>query len=610
MRALWLCLLVTTAVLAVPSSGDERRDPMEGWHFRFKQFPIGAWWGPGATEPEMRLYSDAGFNLVMMGRYMEGERYGDADALRHELDLAGQFGLGAMVDTYTKNDRPWGGTAGPYEPHPIHHAASLLEFQWLEEHYGSHPALVGYMIGDDQGQVSERTRACTDYLREHSPDLFPWLCGWISPEDLAANGNPISDPQIYPTLYNWDQPAEAQAQSYATAYAGYMRECQEHGVLFWPMFNTSCGEPNPDPARDLGWCPSDSLVRFPTYLALAYGAQGIWYFTYGGGAISRTGEWDTPEKARSALTPLYPVVKEANLRIAAWGPKLLGTEPAGLFGTAFGAKGSGWPFPVEDEAGAPGAAEALAQPAVGKLVEEMSPDLVVGILTKDGHSPLAMVVDCRTSKGFGDVPARQVTVRFAPPVAGTLVLEGGQAKPVAGPEVGLRLKPGEGQLLELRGARRLDDLCEAGAIYAPETPAAAVAPVRASAADLASVRAAKLRIDVYGSDGGEFAAKYIELNGERIAQVPANTGDRWRLCVIDLTPEQIHLLRPVNRVVIRTESGDAWKFRNLCLAVRLPTGAWGVTNAEATVHSVANWAYSEGETWGADGVAGPMELGF
>ena len=41
----------------------------------------------------------------------------------------------------------------------------------------------------------------------------------------------------------------------------------------------------------------------------------------------------TEQEVRKALTPLYPVAKRANLRVAAWGPKLLGRKASGLFGT-------------------------------------------------------------------------------------------------------------------------------------------------------------------------------------------------------------------------------------------------------------------------------------
>ena len=219
--------------------------PRANWDFKFRDFVIGAWWGPGATDAQMKLYRQCGFNVVMSGRYMQLGDYADADKGIKELDLARKYGLGVMFDTYTMNNRPWGGKVGPTDSHPSHHPASLPELQWLYRKLGRHPALVGFMIGDDQGQVSQRAADCTRFLHDQPrPHLFPWLCGWISPTNLAAHNNPIEDPQIYPTLYSWRLPAEELARQYAAAYASISRACRDSGVIFWPMFNVQ--PPNAD----------------------------------------------------------------------------------------------------------------------------------------------------------------------------------------------------------------------------------------------------------------------------------------------------------------------------------------------------------------------------
>jgi len=183
---------------------------VDRWQFRYPGFVIGAWWGPDATDAELRLYHEAGFNVVMAGRYMQLDDYADPEKGVRELDLARKHRLWVMFDTYTKNDRPWGGKRSeePYE-HPLHHPASLLELQWLYERLGKHPALLGFMIGDDQGEVTPRAAQCTRFLFEQpKPHLIPWLCGWIPPENLARHNNPIANPQIYPTLYEWQLSAE------------------------------------------------------------------------------------------------------------------------------------------------------------------------------------------------------------------------------------------------------------------------------------------------------------------------------------------------------------------------------------------------------------------
>lgn len=90
-------------------------------------------------------------------------------------------------------------------------------------------------------------------------------------------------------------------------------------------------------------------------------------------------------------------------------------------------------------------------PKSGRLVESMSNDMLVGILTKEKSTPLAMVVDKRTSKFYGLVLPREVEVRFSPSVTSITVLSGKRPEVVQGNVVKLKLKAGEGQLLELTG---------------------------------------------------------------------------------------------------------------------------------------------------------------
>ncbi|MEJ5251584.1 MAG: hypothetical protein HPY54_06365 [Chthonomonadetes bacterium] len=408
--------------------------PIDVWQFRYRGFVIGAWWGPAASDPALRLYREAGFNVVMAGRYMQMDGYGDADRGMRELDMAHRHRLWVMFDTYTMNDRPWGGRRWeePYD-HPTHHPASLAELQWLYERIGRHPALLGFMIGDDQGEVSPRAQACTRFLFEQGkPHLMPWLCGWIPPENLARHNNPICNPQIYPTLYERQLPAEQLALRYVSAYASYSRQCRQYGVLFCPMFNATF----PPSER------TDSLVRFPAYLALAYGAKGIWYFTYSmdnDTAIQRYGHYQTLEEAKRSLTPLYPVVKEINGRIALWGEKVLGHECARVYCTAFQRE----QIPADNPP--------FVRPAEGETVQAMHDDLLAGVLEQKGKPPLVMALDCRASKGWNDLPPREVEIRFAREVTQILVYEGRQPRTLRGNVARLTLQAGGGQLLELRG---------------------------------------------------------------------------------------------------------------------------------------------------------------
>lgn len=402
------------------------------WDFRYKGFLIGAWWGPSATDAELKLYREAGFNVVMVGRYMQLDDYADIEKCIKELDLAKKYGLWVMFDTYTKNDHPWGGKAWkePYD-HPFHHASSLEELVWLYDKIGNHPALLGFMIGDDQGEVTPRTDDCTNFLlRQPKPHLMPWLCGWIPPKNLAEHNNPIANPQIYPTLYEWNLSADILAIRYISAYANWGIECRKYGVIFWPMFNVA-----PPPGTD--YLPSDSLARFPAYLALAFGAEGIWYFLYNGGGIQRYGQYSTEEEVRRALTPLYRVVKKVNNRISAWGDKVVGRECIAVFSTA---------FPHYSEMSK---IEGFKKPGKGELIEDMDENLIAGVLTKKKENKLVMVVDCRVSKNWGDIKDREVNIRFSSAVKRVAILEEAKSRIISGNRVTLTLEAGGGQMLEI-----------------------------------------------------------------------------------------------------------------------------------------------------------------
>jgi len=113
---------------------------------------------------------------------------------------------------------------------------------------------------------------------------------------------------------------------------------------------------------------------------------------------------------------------------------------------------------------------------------------------------------------------------------------------------------------------------------------------------------------VFGSNGGKYADKWVYLNGVRIAQVPVTNRDAWVLTAFELSADQVALLKPVNEVVITNEGGDAWKFRNVALALRRPDGTWVRSAVASQVFSTPGWAHSEGTPFGSNGKAGPIQI--
>lgn len=131
--------------------------------------------------------------------------------------------------------------------------------------------------------------------------------------------------------------------------------------------------------------------------------------------------------------------------------------------------------------------------------------------------------------------------------------------------------------------------------------------------DLRSLKAAKLRIRVFDVNPEEqYQGKYIWLNGQKLAPIPANRGElsAWQETIIDLKPDQLELLKLRNQLQLDTAGGDCFKFSGLCLAVQLADGTWIESNSDAGVYSsVAGWEYTEGTVF-RDGRSPTIELIF
>jgi autotransporter-associated beta strand protein len=410
-----------------------------GWNFKMTNFVIGAWAGPSISEAEIKAYAAANFNTVMVGRYMDVEGavegwYTDPLHVQQGLDFAQKYGLGVFIDCYTQNGHPWGGL--PVSSGGGQHAFNLEEFQWVHARWGQHPAMVGYLLGDDQGSVDGRMTAIAAYMRTTCPQLFPWISGFCTGPTLYYNGVPSSSQEIYPTLYSWGNSADQHVHDYCDAYFYYGRSLQSYGLPFWPMPNI---------------CGSDSLNRFPAYASLAFGSKGVLYFCYAYGCFQQSGPFWTDAAVQAAQTPQYAVGKEMNRRLASWSAWAMDRTSSGLFGT----------LPIR--------CSGVTAPATNKLVAAMSDRLLVGVLTKPGTNPVVMVVNALTSKNLNDLPQRTVTIQFHPQVTGINIIENGVSTHTNGNVVTFSIDPGSGQLLELEGAQ-LYQLSAAAAIYGAALP--------------------------------------------------------------------------------------------------------------------------------------------
>ncbi len=402
--------LLVVLIACMPAAADGFPNPRAGWSFDFQDFVISAWSPPAPTDAEYAVYRRAGFNLVMSPRY---------EGLSDALMAAGRHELWVILDTYTPNDRPWGGNAASYTPHPSHHPATLPELKWLHRLYGEDPALAGYLLGDDQGALPPEMIEVTEWMHTHTPHLIPWICqNDMSPASLARNRNPFFNPQIYPTLYNANASAIDQCRALCADYERLKTGSQLYKLVMWPMFNVDGVE-------------SDSITRFQVNSAIAYGAQGLWYFTYANGLQKGTGG-KTEEEVKASLRPIWAAAAETNNKVAQWGSRLLGRQCAAVYAT-------GWELFNSIE------------PGKGRLIEEMSDDLIAGVLTTPGEPPLVMIVDKRVDKAFQALPPQNCRIQFSDAVHGIEIIQADHNDPIRTNILELQLPAGGGQLVALHG---------------------------------------------------------------------------------------------------------------------------------------------------------------
>jgi hypothetical protein len=133
-----------------------------------------------------------------------------------------------------------------------------------------------------------------------------------------------------------------------------------------------------------------------------------------------------------------------------------------------------------------------------------------------------------------------------------------------------------------------------------------------SADQLKTITAAKLRIDLFGSDGGAYANKRVLCNGEPILTLPANKhGDTWEDFVLDIQKESLGPIALANALRVTNPSKDKFKLRNVALAVQLADGSWVSTPPNTGVHCHdKEWAHFEGTAFENDGSSARIEVNF
>ena len=269
------------------------------------EMPILAWYGipSDSTTPERFLeLKETGITH----HFSEG--YRDADAMQRALDVAQQVGIKLIVSCPELKKDP---------------EATVRRFM-------NHPAVAGYFLRDEPscadfaelGEWAARIRATDDehfcYL-----NLFP---NYAPLEVLKADSY-----RDYVQRFDREVPLQLLSFDHypvvGDTYRGewyenleiFSDEARKAGKPFWAFALTTAHTPYPIP--DL------AQLRFQVYSDLAYGAQGIQYFTYW--TPGKNPNWNFhhgPIGLDGKRTDVYDKIKTMNEEIKALSGVFLGSE--------------------------------------------------------------------------------------------------------------------------------------------------------------------------------------------------------------------------------------------------------------------------------------------
>jgi hypothetical protein len=290
--ALALLAGCTGAVKSGAHSSSERRP------WRFTEFPIIAWWGPPGTagREAFEAYRDAGFTL-----HATNPDEGFAEALAHVEAV----GLQAMVFRTAQ------GFALPPLPNPGFPAHRDAIVGWIAEDEPAGAERVARAIGRVE-TLMETDPTRWAFFNMLSPHLAGIPATAAAIDAAAQRGMPILSYDTYVTMADGTDRADLLYDHLAL----FRRASLRHGVPFWAFALTI----EHGPYRR----PSESDLRWQQYSNLAYGAKGLWYFTYWA-PVGWPG-WDhraIVDATDGSRTELYDWVRAINHAVRDMGPLLL-----------------------------------------------------------------------------------------------------------------------------------------------------------------------------------------------------------------------------------------------------------------------------------------------
>lgn len=292
-----------------------------------------------------------------------------------------------------------------------------------------HPSTAGYFLRDEPtaagfaelGEMAQKIRAIDDdkllYL-----NLLP---NYVSAADLQTKsyadyvarfikevGLGMVSFDNYPVTFDGlREPFYANLEDVA-------REARSAGVPFWAFALTTAHDPYPVPTRE--------ALRLQIFSNLAYGAQGIQYFTYTTPFGTQWNFHNAPIDENSQRTEVYDLVKELNHRVQGLSHVWLGAEVVNI-----GFVGKTTPIGTRRFEQLPAGIKSIESDGLRTLVSHL----------RNGDKEYVMVVNCELNN------TQRVKVECEADVK--RVLEGGKCVAASKYSPTLNLAAGDMLLFEL-----------------------------------------------------------------------------------------------------------------------------------------------------------------
>lgn len=312
----FLFLILRSALVLVMCfafSGCGERPVAKSWEE--VSFPIMTWVGPKFdydVEKRLKEVADANFTV----NYSRGSREANLKA----LDLAQKTGVKLLIGD------------SRIRPDDDIDLRSLLAIDSVISDYKDHPALFGYYIRDEPwGKHFENLATLQSYFNVMDPEHMAYTNLFPNYVDEERAGYPTYEEHVAKFM-EIVRPRVLSYDHYCITYSGLREEYYEnleiirkyamkYSVPFWAFtLSTECL---------IYRMPTEGHIRFQLYSDLAYGAQGLQYFTYD--HIKSDQFYTAPLDSLGNKTPIWFMARNVNRGILAIAPVLRTLRSAGVY---------------------------------------------------------------------------------------------------------------------------------------------------------------------------------------------------------------------------------------------------------------------------------------